>query len=75
MMAAMHKQVKAFIKATNDEVSVDIKQKIVDNIYKNVADKPSQENLTVCPVDRSSSSKRKGQDKFTGIINQFIGLS
>ena len=74
MMAAMHKQVKAFIKATNDEVSVDIKQKIVDNIYKNVADKPSQDNLTVSPVDRSSSLKRK-QDKFTGIINQFIGLS
>ena len=77
-MAAIHKQVKAFIKATNEEVSVELKQKIVDNIYKGVEDKPNAENLTVCPVDRKSATSAKNStrkvDRFTGIINNFIGF-
>ena len=77
-MAVMHKQVKAFLKATNDEVPVELKQKIVDNIYKNIDDKPSAENLTVCPVNRNSTNSGKNPkktiDRFTGIITNFIGF-
>ena len=76
-MSIMHKQVRAFVKATNDEVPVEIKQKIVDNVYKDIQEKPCKEDLTICPVDRNSSAsaqKRRKVDRFTSIINKFIGF-
>ena len=50
---AIHQQVKLVIKAFNDESSLEQKQKIVDNIYKDYP-KKHNENLS---LDAEASGK------------------
>ena len=77
---AIHKQVKLVLKTVNDEMMPDQKQKIVDNIYKDVQDKPSKEEITVDPEQSkanasvSSKTKKACNDKFSSIIGKFIGF-
>jgi len=66
-------KVNTLVKAMNDELTSENKQKIVDNIYKNANDKPCIGDLTV-EIGSESKQKRAKNDRFIGIINKYIGI-
>ena len=76
---AIHKQVKLVLK-TVSEVMPDQRQKIVDNIYSDSSNKPSQEELSINyegngkNASASSKSKKANNDKFSSIVGKFIGF-
>ena len=76
---AIHKQVKLVLK-TVSEVMPDQRQKIVDNIYSDSSNKPSQEELSINyegngkNASASSKSKKANNDKFSNIVGKFIGF-
>ena len=76
---AIHKQVKLVLK-TVSEVMPDQRQKIVDNIYSDSSNKPSQEELSINyegngkNASASQKSKKANNDKFSNIVGKFIGF-
>lgn len=76
-LKALADQTRKLIQAVNQEVPDEFKQKVVDNIYKDAAKKPSDLTLRQSIGSKDSPLKRKksvSADKFTAIVAKFLGI-
>ena len=77
---SIHQQVKIVIKAISEEAKPDQKQRIVDNIYKDMPNKSKEDliidgdNIGRTNTSQSSKSKKAANDKFSSILGKFIGF-
>ena len=77
---SIHQQVKIVIKAIGEEAKPDQKQRIVDNIYKDMPNKSKEDliidgdNIGRTNTSQSSKSKKAANDKFSSILGKFIGF-
>ena len=76
-LKALADQTRKVMQAVNQEVPDDFKQKVIDNIYKDVAKKPSDITLRQSISSKDSPLKRRKSasvDKFTAIVAKFLGI-
>ena len=77
---SIHQQVKIVIKAISEEAKPEQKQRIVDNIYKDMPNKSKEDliidgdNIGRTNTSQSSKSKKALNDKFSSILGKFIGF-